>query len=122
MPGRACSLLAWSQGKGALFSSPPDREQGRGFTKTPLAFLPLGLGLTTTLAHGQQQPLPSLAFPRLQMLLRKALAWSQQDALELAVGTGVLDSTMGVTKGTRGCLYQWQYLVVVGEFLTGRDT
>lgn len=37
-------------------------------------------------------------------------------------GQGPLDSPTGVTKGTKGRLYQRQYLIVVGEFLTGRDT
>lgn len=96
---------------------------GSGCLEHPFTFSPSRAGSDHQIsAHRRHQTLPSLAFPRLQMLPRKALAWSQQDSLELAVGTGALDSPTGVTEGTRGHRYQWQYLVVVGEFLTGRDT
>ena len=103
MPGRA-SVLHWdgAKGKGTLFSSPPETgNMGRAVTESPLALLPLGLGVSIDQYWRQHRSLPSPAFPTVRMLPRKALAWSQQDSLELAVGTGAT----GVTRDTRGRLH-----------------
>lgn len=78
---------AGMQPRGSWPIQQPTWDGEQGSHRGPSGFSPASAGCKHRIsAHRQDQPFPS---PRLRMLPRKALAWSQQDSLELAVGTGV---------------------------------
>lgn len=86
-----CSPLGWSHGESALCSAHLRLGTGAGVSRTPSGFSPSRAACDHQIsARRQHQPLPSLALPRLRVRPRKALAWSQRDSRELAVGTGLL--------------------------------
>lgn len=117
MPGRACSPLAWSPGQVPYPAAPLRQGRGQGRHQDPSGFSPSRAGRDRqNSAHRQHRPLPSPPFPgyTCSSLSRRTL-WSW------LCRRGYLIHPRGHQR-QEGRLHQWQYLVVVGEFLTGRDT
>lgn len=118
--GRPLFSTGRSEGDGALVSRPPELGRCAGRPEKP----PGAVCVHPISTWRQQPPSPSpaLASPTVRMLPRKEGSSRVPGGLwSWLWGLGPLDSPTGVAKDMRG-LHWRQYLVVVGEFLTGRDT